>query len=133
METAFVLINVEAGRVPEVVDGLNKIPEVTEVYSIAGEYDIVAKIRFDNLKVLGELVPKRLQKIQGITHTMTLLTFEVHKYSRFEPCQQASQLEEKGESARLYALCKGCRQLADCVYGQQVMSRGIEPQVEFRR
>jgi len=84
METAFVLINVEVGKVPEVVDKLKEIPQVTEVYSIAGEYDILVKLRFADIKALGELVPKKLQKIQGITRTVTLLTFETHKYVNFD-------------------------------------------------
>jgi len=84
METAFVLINVERGKVPEAVEGLNKIPQVTEVYSIAGEYDILVKLRFADLKSLGELVPKKLQEISAITRTVTLLTFETHKYVDFD-------------------------------------------------
>ena len=84
METAFVLINAEVGKVPEVVGKLKEIPQVTEVYSIAGEYDILVKLRFADIKALGELVPKKLQKIQGITRTVTLLTFETHKYVNFD-------------------------------------------------
>lgn len=75
METAFVLINIEAGGVPKVVGKLKKLSEVTEVYSIAGEYDVLAKVQFDNLKALGKLIPEKLQKIPGIIHTTTLMAF----------------------------------------------------------
>jgi len=94
METAFVLVNVEGGKVQGVVDGLNKIPQVTEVYSIAGGYDILAKLKFADIKSLGEIVPKKLQVIPGITRTITLLTFETHKYVDFD-LAAGHKLEEK--------------------------------------
>jgi DNA-binding Lrp family transcriptional regulator len=84
METAFVLIDVESGKVPDVVSELNKLPQVTEVYSIAGEHDILAKLKFAEIGSLGELVPKKIQKIVGIRRTITLLTFETHKYVDFD-------------------------------------------------
>ena len=84
MEAAFVLIDVESGKVPEVVDELNKLSQVTEIYSIAGEHDILAKLRFADVQSLGELIPKKVQKIAGIKHTVTLLTFETHKYVNFD-------------------------------------------------
>ncbi len=94
METAFVLIDVKTGKVPDVVDKLKEIPQVTEVYSIAGEHDILVKLRFADLKSLGELVPKKLQKIPGITRTVTLLTFETHKYVDFD-LSAGHKLEDK--------------------------------------
>ena len=94
METAFVLINVETGKVPDVVDKLKEIPQVTEVYSIAGEYDVLVKLRFADIKALGELVPKKLQKIPGITRTVTILTFETHKYIDFD-LSAGHKIEEK--------------------------------------
>lgn len=84
METAFILIDVESGKVPDVVSELNKLPQVTEVYSIAGEHDILAKLKFAEIRSLGELVPKKIQKIGGIRRTITLLTFETHKYVNFD-------------------------------------------------
>jgi len=94
METAFVLIDVESGKVPEVVTELNKLPQLTEVYSIAGEHDILAKLRFADIKSLGEVVPKKIQKIAGIKHTVTLLTFETYKYVNFD-LAAGHKLEEK--------------------------------------
>ena len=84
METAFILIDVESGSVPDVVTELNKLSQITEVYSIAGEHDILAKLKFADIKSLGELIPKKIQKIGGIKRTVTLLTFETHKYVDFD-------------------------------------------------
>jgi len=95
MRVAFALINAEAGKVWDVIEELKKIDEVTEVYSIAGEYDILIKICFSDVKKLGEIVPGKIQKIPGIKRTNTLLTFETHKYARYEPCEKAKALEGK--------------------------------------
>jgi len=132
MQTAFILINVSAGKTWEVIEELKKIEEVVEVYSIAGEYDIIAKIIFPNLKTLGEIVPKNIQNIGGIKRTNTLLTFEVYKYRRYEPCKEARELEDNGEEVKLYELCKKCKELESCIYGQQVIKRGIEPTPSFK-
>jgi len=132
MQTAFILINVSAGKTWEVIEKLKKMEEVVEVYSIAGEYDIIAKIIFFSLKTLGEIVPKNIQNIQGIERTNTLLSFEVHKYKRYEPCKKARELEDSGEEIKLYELCKRCKELEDCIYGRQVIKRGIEPAPSFK-
>jgi len=132
MQTAFILINVSAGKTWEVIEELKKIEEVVEVYSIAGEYDIIAKIIFPNLKTLGEIVPKNIQNIGGIKRTNTLLTFEVYKYRRYEPCKEARELEDNGEEVKLYELCKKCKELESCIYGRQVIKRGIEPTPSFK-
>lgn len=84
METAFVLIDVESGKVPDVVTELNKLSHVTEVYSIAGEHDILAKLKFADIKSLGNLIPKNIQKIAGVRRTVTLMTFETYKYVSFD-------------------------------------------------
>ncbi|MEA1963663.1 MAG: Lrp/AsnC ligand binding domain-containing protein [Candidatus Aerophobetes bacterium] len=133
MQTAFILINADAGKTWEIIEGLKKIEEVVEVYSTAGEYDIIAKIIFPNLKTLGEIVPKNIQNIRGIKRTNTLLTFEVYKYRRYEPCKEARELEDGGEEIKLYRLCKKCKELESCIYGQQVIKRGIEPTPSFNQ
>jgi len=133
VRVAFALINAEAGKVPEVIEELKKIDEVAEVYSIAGEYDIIIKICFSDVKNLGRIVPEKIQRISGIKRTNTLLTFETHKYARYEPCEKAKVLEEKEVVVELYNLCKSCDKLDECIYGEQVVQRGIEPTPSFRR
>jgi DNA-binding Lrp family transcriptional regulator len=84
METAFILIDVERGKIPDVINELGKIDHVTEVYSITGEHDIIVKARFTDLKSVSGLVLKRIQDIKGIGRTETLLAFETHKYIDFD-------------------------------------------------
>ena len=79
MVTAFVLINVERATLKEVVDTVLGIDGVTEVYTVAGEYDLVAVVRVkDNTELKKIVVDQMPHNIPGISHTKTLYAFEAH-------------------------------------------------------
>lgn len=82
MITAIVLIDVSRGRVPEVADALVDLPEVSEVYSVTGEHDLVAMVRVKDYEQIAELVPAKIDRINGIERTRTLMAFRV--YSRHD-------------------------------------------------
>ncbi len=75
MITAVVLINTAQGRTPEVAEALIELPGITEAYSVAGSYDLVAIARVRHHDDLAELVAGRVQKIAGIEATNTLIAF----------------------------------------------------------
>ena len=75
MITGIVLVNVERAMIGEVTEGLMKIDGVAEIYSVAGEYDLVAIIRVRNNAELAEIIASRMTRdIRGIIHTKTLVT-----------------------------------------------------------
>ena len=80
MIAAVVLINTERGRIAETAEALLAIPEVAEVYSVAGEYDLVAIVRVRAYEQMAEVVPTRLSALPTITRTQTLMAFQC--YSR---------------------------------------------------
>jgi anthranilate phosphoribosyltransferase len=80
MISAIVLINVEKGSVPEVARQLGEIPEVTEIYSVAGPYDVVAKVQVEEYERMSEVITEKLQAVEGITSTETLMTFRMYKF-----------------------------------------------------
>jgi len=74
MITGIVLVNVERAMIGEVTEGLMKIDGVSEIYSVAGEYDLVAIIRVRNNADLAEIIASRMTRdIRGIIHTKTLV------------------------------------------------------------
>ncbi len=77
--TAIVLINVEKGKVNEVARELSKIDEVTEVHSVAGIYDLVAKVKVKEYGRLSDVITEKMQSIDGIEKTMTLMCFKTFK------------------------------------------------------
>src|SRR5579872_5886245 len=82
MITAIVLIQAQQGRVPELAQALLDIREVAEVYSVAGDFDLVAILRVKEYDDMAEVVPSKLQTLQGVTRTTTLMAFQC--YSRHD-------------------------------------------------
>ena len=86
MITALVLINVQRGTVNETAQALLAIPGVAEVYSVTGEYDLVAVLRLAQYDDLATAVTERMVKLETITRTQTMMAFKA--YSR-EDLEQA--------------------------------------------
>ncbi|MDZ4721340.1 MAG: Lrp/AsnC ligand binding domain-containing protein [Roseiflexaceae bacterium] len=75
MLTAFVMITVQPHRIAAVAQQIANLPSVAEVYSVTGDYDIIAVLRLAEYDTLAEAVPESLSKIDGITGTNTVLAF----------------------------------------------------------
>jgi len=77
MISAVVLLTVEPRKVNEVGTQLSEIDGITEVFSVGGQYDLVAIIRVKEYDMLAELVTEQLQKVAGITGSETMPAFRV--------------------------------------------------------
>jgi DNA-binding Lrp family transcriptional regulator len=82
MVTAIVHINAEVHRIPEVAQTIAEIDGVSEVYSITGEYDLLAMVRVAAYEEIAELIPGRINKVPGVLHTETHIAFRA--YSRHD-------------------------------------------------
>ncbi len=80
MVTAIVLIRATMGRTPDIAESLLQLPEVSEVYSVTGEYDLVAMVRVQQYDQMANAVPSKLARIDGIERTHSLMAFQC--YSR---------------------------------------------------
>ena len=78
MVTAIVLMESELGQVEAAAQALLALPEVSEVYSVAGEYDLVAIVRVRAYEQMAQVVPHRLAQIPGIRRTHTLMAFQAY-------------------------------------------------------
>ena len=76
MVTAIVLIRAERHRLQETAEALLEVDQVKEVYSVAGEYDLVAIVRVRHYDQMAEVVPGKLARLDGITQTTTLMAFQ---------------------------------------------------------
>jgi DNA-binding Lrp family transcriptional regulator len=74
--TAIVLINTERQRLQETAEALLEVDEVKEVYSVAGEYDLVAIVRVRHYDEMAQVVPGKLARLSGLTRTTTLMAFQ---------------------------------------------------------
>lgn len=82
MVTAIVLINARRDRINETAEKLVELEGVSEVYSVAGPYDLVAIIRVRENERLANLVTGEMLKLDGIERTTTLIAFKA--YSRHD-------------------------------------------------
>ena len=78
MVTAIVLLNVERDKVNETADILAQMEGISEVYSVAGRYDLATMIRVKDNEDLAELITNHMLKISGITKTETLIAFRAY-------------------------------------------------------
>jgi len=78
MVTAILLMNVERGRINSVAEDLTERKGVSEVYSVSGNYDLVAILRVPDNETMAHLVTDELAQVEGIEHTETMLAFRAH-------------------------------------------------------
>ena len=75
MQTMFVEVKCALGESYRVAEALVEIEGVSEVYSISGSYDLLIKCYLAAEEDIGHFVNERIQKVAGITGTMTTIAF----------------------------------------------------------
>jgi Transcriptional regulators len=79
---AVVLIQCEIDEIPEAAQAIAEIDGVSEVYSVAGEFDLVAVVRVSAHDDLAKVIPGGIAKVEGVDRTETLIAFQV--YSKYD-------------------------------------------------
>ncbi len=77
MVTTIVLATCNIHEVPETAQDIADLPEVTEVYSVSGDYDLVIMVRVREHEDLARVVTEEIGRIPGIERTQTLVAFKV--------------------------------------------------------
>ncbi|MBM6404049.1 Lrp/AsnC ligand binding domain-containing protein [Phycicoccus sp. CSK15P-2] len=84
MITAIVLISADVDRIPEVAQEIADLDGVTEVYSVAGDADLVAMVRVREHEALADVIADRLNKVSGVTGTNTHIAFRTYSVHDLE-------------------------------------------------
>ncbi len=84
MIQALVLINVEHSSIPQTAEALLKIDGVSEVFSVTGEFDLVAMVKVREYEDLASVVTENIARVKTITHTTTMLAFKVYSRADIE-------------------------------------------------
>jgi DNA-binding Lrp family transcriptional regulator len=82
MITTIVMVTVESHRIPEVAQSIADLDGVSEVYSVAGDVDLIAIVRVREFDQIAEVIAGRLSKVEGVLHTDTHVAFRA--YSRHD-------------------------------------------------
>lgn len=76
MLNAIVLLKAAPARVADLAGELADVDGVAEVYSVAGEVDLVAIVRVRHHDDLADVVTRRIAALPGITETRTMIAFQ---------------------------------------------------------
>ena len=83
MRPIFVQIKCEMGAAYKVAQmAVDTIPELSEIYSTSGQYDLLGKFYLDSDQDTGLFVTERVQVISGVADTYTLITFNAFASGR---------------------------------------------------
>ena len=84
MVTAVVLIDAETDKIKELAEKLVEIDAISEVFSVAGRYDLVAMVRVKENEDLDNVVSRQMRNLEGIVKTETLIAFRVYTRAEIE-------------------------------------------------
>ncbi|CAN5392106.1 Lrp/AsnC ligand binding domain-containing protein [soil metagenome] len=76
--TSIVLLHVDVARIPETATALAGIASVSEVYSVTGDWELVAMVRVRTHDEIAEVVTNQIAKVEGITGTHTMIAFRAY-------------------------------------------------------
>ncbi|MFJ9696865.1 Lrp/AsnC family transcriptional regulator [Kitasatospora sp. NPDC101183] len=71
MVQAYILIQTEVGKATAVAETIGKIPGIITAEDVTGPYDVIVKAEADTVDDLGRMVVATVQKVEGITRTLT--------------------------------------------------------------
>jgi DNA-binding Lrp family transcriptional regulator len=74
--TAIVLLDVDVAAVGETAQAIAEVDLVSEVYSVTGDWDLVALIRVTRHEEIAEVVTGRIAKVPGVRGAHTMIAFQ---------------------------------------------------------
>ena len=82
MITAIVMIDAATDSIGEVAQAVADLDGVSEVYSVAGDTDLIAIVRVREFEQVAEVIAGRINKVPGVVDTDTHIAFRA--YSRHD-------------------------------------------------
>ena len=78
MVTSIILLTTDRLKVNEVAEKLTQVEGISEVYSVSGNYDLIAIARVPDNEKLASMVTNQFVEIDGIETTDTMLAFKAY-------------------------------------------------------
>ena len=73
MTDAYVMLNCELGAEAEIIEKLQELEQVTDVFETIGTHDMLVKLQADNFEKIREIVSWNIQKLPKVRSTATLI------------------------------------------------------------
>ncbi|MGK5113435.1 MULTISPECIES: Lrp/AsnC family transcriptional regulator [unclassified Geodermatophilus] len=84
MITAIVMIDAATDSIPEVAQAVADLEGVSEVYSVAGDVDLIAVVRVREFEHIADVVAGRINKVPGVLETDTHIAFRAYSQHDLE-------------------------------------------------
>lgn len=78
MITAIVLLHVDPHAIPETARAIADLQKVSEVYSVTGDWELVALVRVRSHDEIADVVTGEITKVAGVTATHTMIAFRAY-------------------------------------------------------
>lgn len=75
MATAIVLLKTDRKRVTGIAERLLELPDISEVYSVSGRYDLLVVVKCEPLDKIESVITDQLLKTEGILDSETMFAF----------------------------------------------------------
>lgn len=84
MITAIVLVHCEVDAIPETAQAIADIPAISEVYSVTGDWELVALVRVREHEEIADVVTGQIAKVPGVVGTHTMIAFRAYSQADLE-------------------------------------------------
>ena len=78
MITAIVMIDAATDSIPEVAAAVAALDGVSEVYSVAGDVDLIAVLRVREFDHVAQVIAGQINKVPGVLETDTHIAFRAY-------------------------------------------------------
>jgi DNA-binding Lrp family transcriptional regulator len=73
MTDEYVMLNCELGAENEIIEKLNELEQVKDVFETIGTHDMLVKLQAENFEKIREIVSRNIQKLPKVRSTSTLI------------------------------------------------------------
>jgi DNA-binding Lrp family transcriptional regulator len=73
---AYILLNTELGKEPDVVKALKGTTEIKNIYIVYGIFDIIVELEADTMDKVKEIVFNKIRRLDNVKSTITLITYD---------------------------------------------------------
>jgi len=74
--TSIIIIQTESEKHESVKEELSKLEEVSEVYSVSGEYDVLIKVWVSGIDELNQLINSKIRSVDGVEDLTEMIVME---------------------------------------------------------
>jgi DNA-binding Lrp family transcriptional regulator len=74
--TTIIIIQTESEKHESVKEELSKLDEVSEVYSVSGEYDILIKLWAHDIEELNQVMNTKIRSVDGVEDLTEMIVME---------------------------------------------------------